>query len=128
MDTITIPAGGGTPEMVLDFANATFSFKGESYPEDVNAFYGKIVDTITGFVTSLSGGNVKMHMHLVYFNSSSTKVFHNLFQMLEAAMDSNAITAEVDWLYHEEDDMSLEFVEGFKDDFERIKFNLITVE
>ncbi len=126
MQTITIPAGQGTPEIILDFQNMSFSFKGESYPEDVNAFYNKILDTMKGFVTNLNGDTVKVVMHLVYFNSASTKVFHNMFQMLETAVDENGIVSEVDWIYHEEDDMSLEFVEGFKEDFETIRFNLIS--
>ncbi len=128
METINIAAGGGTPEIVLDFSNSRFSFTGESYPEDVNAFYGDIIDKMTSFIKSLKDGTVIIHMHLIYFNSASTKVFHNLFQMIENAVDLNSISAQVDWLYHEEDDMSLEFVNGFGEDFERIKFNLITVE
>ncbi len=126
MQTITIPAGQGTPEIVLDFQNKAFSFRGESYPEDVDSFYTKILDTMKGFVTNLQGETVRVVMHLVYFNSASTKVFHNMFAMLENAVDNNGIATEVDWLYHEEDDMSLEFVEGFKEDFETIRFNLIS--
>ena len=83
MQTITIPAGQGTPEIVLDLQNKAFSFKGESYPEDVDSFYTKILDTMKGFVTNLQGESVKVIMHLAYFNSASTKVFHNMFAMLE---------------------------------------------
>ena len=126
MQTIKIPAGQGTPEIILDFSNTTFSFTGESYPEDVNAFYGKILETIRAFVSNLNNDTVKVIMHLAYFNSASTKVFHNMFQILENTVDNKGIVAEVDWIYHEEDDMSLEFAEGFMEDFETIKFNLIS--
>lgn len=126
MQTITIPAGQGTPEIVLDFKNMIFSFKGESYPEDVNAFYSKILDTMKGFVSNLSGDTVRVIMHLAYFNSASTKIFYNMFKILESATDDRRIKSEVDWIYHEDDDMSLEFAEGFQEDFEVIKFNFIS--
>jgi len=125
MQTITIPAGQGTPEIILDFQNISFSFKGESYPEDVNAFYNKILDTMKKFLANLNGEMVKVVMHLTYFNSASTKVFYSMFGIMQRALDENGVASEVDWIYHKDDDMSLEYAEEFKEDFETIRFNLI---
>lgn len=128
MENVFLPAGAGTPEVLLNFEIGVFSFRGESYPEDVNAFYGSIMQSVSGYLSSLENGSIKVVMHLLYFNSASTKVFYNLFQTIEDFINKSGLLAEVDWLYHEEDDMSLEFANGFIEDFEQIKFNLITLD
>ncbi len=60
------------------------------------------------------------------FNSASTKVFYSMFRIMQSALDENGVASEVDWIYHKDDDMSLEYAQEFKDDSETIKFNLIS--
>jgi hypothetical protein len=121
--TAIIEATDATPKIILDFVSHNILISGESYPEDVNIFYGPIIEQIDGYLKSTQGQTINIDINLKYFNSSSNKIFYNLFQMLENVTEHNAIV--VNWRYAEEDDMSLETGESFKEDVEHITFNLI---
>lgn len=118
-----IEATEATPRVVLDFAAQNISFKGESYPEDVNAFYGDIMRAISTHLKASNNASIVVDMDLKYFNSSSTKIFYNFFEMLEVASEKNSII--VNWHYAEEDDMALETGESFQEDLERVRLNLV---
>ncbi|MEY4504472.1 MAG: hypothetical protein RL154_766 [Pseudomonadota bacterium] len=122
--TVIIEATDATPKVILDFVSHNILISGESYPEDVNIFYGPIIEQIDGYLKSTQGQTIHIDINLKYFNSSSNKIFYNLFQMLESATENNTIV--VNWRYAEEDDMSLETGESFKEDVEHLTFNLIS--
>ena len=118
-----IEATDSTPKILLDFSSHLIAIVGESYPEDVNAFYGEIMKNVNDYLASTSGANIVVDINLKYFNSSSTKVFYNFFQALEAATEGNSVT--INWRHAEEDDMSLETGEGFAEDLEHVTFNFL---
>lgn len=123
MDTLAIAATDRSPEIRFDFQSRTLSLRGESYPEDVAAFYGPVLGDLEAFLKRLEGEAVVFDIALVYFNSSSAKALMNLFFMLEAAAEAgNAIT--VNWHYAEDDDTMQEFGEDFAEDLAQVTFNL----
>ena len=63
-------------------------------------------------------------MDIVYFNSSSSKLFFDLFDIVEEAQEEGH-TITVNWLYDAENENALEAGEDFKEDFESLDFNLI---
>jgi hypothetical protein len=63
-------------------------------------------------------------MEIIYFNSSSSKLFFDFFDILDEAR-KNGCTIEVNWYYDKENESSLEAGEDFKEDFEDLTFNLI---
>ena len=63
-------------------------------------------------------------MDIIYFNSSSSKLFFDLFDLLEEAHD-NGKEIMIHWLYDTENENALEAGEDFKEDFESLNFNLI---
>lgn len=121
----TIPATVTTPKIVLDTQNNLFSFEGESYPEDVNAFFDPIILPLKTHLKNLQDADIQFDFFLTYFNSASTKVFFNLFALLEEITEFNNVT--VNWKHHEEDDTAEEFGQEFKEDLDNVRFNFIAI-
>ena len=77
----TIPATVTTPKIVLDTHTNVYSFEGESYPEDVNAFFDPIMVPLKTHLKNQQDSNIQFDFFLTYFNSASTKVFACLLVM-----------------------------------------------
>ena len=54
MSELNIAATERTPEIQLSAANGVFSMKGESFPEDVSAFYGQVIVAVDQMAASLA--------------------------------------------------------------------------
>ena len=127
MDPLKIPATTNTPEVDFDFSTNNFSLKGESHPEDVNAFYQPIMEALEAHLESIDNKNFDFVFEFIYFNSSSAKVVMTLMEMLdEAAEDGSAV--KVRWIYDPEDDNMLELGEEFGEDLEHATFELVAQE
>lgn len=124
MQTI-IPATTTTPKITIDKNQNFFSFEGEAFPEDVKAFFDPIILPIESHLRGLNDAQVKFKFFLTYFNSASTKVFFNLFNLLEEVSEFNTIT--VDWKFHAEDDTAEEFGKEFQEDLSNVDFNFIAI-
>ena len=123
MDNIKIEASERAPAVDFDFAANTFSLSGESYPEDVTAFYGPLVEKLETHLDGLDGGAVTFNFAFIYFNSSTAKVLMGLFDTLdEAAEGGNTVT--INWSYEADDDNMEELGEEFAEDLEHATFNL----
>ena len=64
-----------------------------------------------------------VNIELYYFNSSSSKVLMNFFEVLDKAAEQGC-NITVNWIYEEEDEDSLEFGEEFAEDVDHLTFNL----
>lgn len=127
MDNLYIEATKYSPEILFDFKKLDLSIKGESYPENTAEFYAPVFDWLGKFYTQNVKGAVTVNIQIVYFNSSTSKVFMDLFDSLEEFFQQgNDIT--VNWLYIEEDDNILEYGEEFKEDLQDLPFNLVPIE
>ncbi len=112
-----------TPQIDLDPNNRKLQLKGKSYPEDTFDFYAPMMDWIKNYFSQESLEKTIVELEIIYFNSSSSKLFFDFFDILAAA--SNRHNIEVNWLYHEENESAFEAGEDFKEDFGSLKFNLI---
>jgi len=54
MSELHITATDRTPEIRLSIDEGVFSMKGESFPEDVSAFYGQVIVAIDQLAVGLS--------------------------------------------------------------------------
>ena len=62
-------------------------------------------------------------LHLTYFNSSSSKVLLDIFDLLdEAGENGNKIV--IHWLYDKGNETLQEYGEEFQEDFENVEFLL----
>lgn len=93
-----------TPYVSLNPETGVCEITGKSYPENVAYFYNRVIDWFEEY-TFLGEKDIVLNMHLTYFNSSSQKIFTEIFSKL---MDATNFKVTVNWHYDEEDDEILE--------------------
>ncbi len=127
MEPLKIDATDRSPAIDFDFEALKFSVRGESYPEDVTAFYGPILDKFASCLEQAGEKAVEFNFELIYFNSSSAKVIMGIFDQLEeCAADGADVT--INWHYDEEDDTMEELGEELAEDLEAAKFNMKVID
>ena len=124
MENLKIDATNYTPEIVLNAEEGTISLVGKSYPENTFEFYKPVMEWLEEYFEGDGTDNTVVNMEIIYFNSSSSKLFFDLFDLLEEASANNAI--EINWIYDEENESALEAGEDFIEDFEDLKINLVS--
>ena len=123
MDNIFIKQGTRSPEVTFDFSQNVFEIKGESYPEDVNEFYGNIMDKLEKHLSDSSDAHIKFLFEFIYFNRKKKKILMTLFELLDEAA-SKGNTVEITWRYERDDDNMQELGEEFSEELEHASFNL----
>jgi hypothetical protein len=120
MENLKLEETKYTPAISLD-TNGTISMIGKSYPENTFEYYQPVMNWVEEYFGS---GNTKLtvNMEITYFNSSSSKLFFDFFDLLE---ENNNDDLVINWIYDEENETALEAGEDFKDDFENLTINLV---
>jgi len=124
MENINIEATRFTPGISFDSKSNLFKIRGESYPENTADFYSPVFFWIENYIEQLENQSFTIDIELFYFNSSSSKILLDLFDLLEAAAKKGKHIT-VNWIYEDDDEESLEFGEEFQEDFNAVHFNLI---
>jgi hypothetical protein len=121
MENLIIEETKYTPNINLDI-NGTVSIVGKSYPENTFEFYAPVMEWLG---TYFEEGNKKLtlNMEITYFNSSSSKLFFDMFDLLD---ENNSDELVINWIYDEDNESALEAGEDFKDDFEDLTINFVT--
>lgn len=112
-----------TPKVQLDGEKGEITFIGKSYPENTFEFYTPILSWIEEYFSHNAQNNTTINMEIIYFNSSSSKLFFDFFDIIDEASKNNDII--INWIYDEENDSALEAGEDFIEDFEDLNFNLV---
>ena len=94
MANLKIAATDRSPEVDFDFANHALRIKGESYPEDVAAFYGPVFSALDDYLAGLATGPARFDFELIYFNSSSARAIMSLLEKLEDAAARGASVSD----------------------------------
>ena len=115
MSELHITATDRTPEIRLSIDEGVFSMKGESFPEDVSAFYGQVIVAIDQLPVAVKKP-MSVDISMVYINSSSIKAMFRIFEGFEALRNGGQ-SVSVRWHYQEDDDIMQELGEDFKDRF-----------
>jgi hypothetical protein len=124
MENLQIEATKSSPKIDFNAQTNILSIEGESYPENTSQFYQKVFEWLDEYLENLQDEEVIINMELIYFNSSSSKVLMDIFDILEeASEDDKNIT--VNWIYDEDNDAALEYGEEFAEDIESLTFNLV---
>jgi len=126
MNNLEIPKTKTTPEIFFNFSTNELSIKGESFPENTSAFYAPVFEWLEEYINALTDQVVIVNIELVYFNSSSSKVLMDLFDMLEEAVQ-NGKEITVRWRYDEDNEMAAEYGEDFMEDLEDLPFQLVEI-
>lgn len=115
MSDLHIAATDRTPEIELSADKGIFSMRGESFPEDVAAFYGQVIMAIDALASSIQGP-LKVDVAMVYINSSSIKAMFRIFEGLENVR-KHGHPLTITWHFQDDDDIMEELGEDFKDRF-----------
>ena len=109
-----------TPEVTLN-PNGNISFVGKSYPENTFEFYEPIRNWIEEYFDNPQK-TTNINFHIIYFNSSSSKFFFDLFDIFELSSSKSDII--INWIYDKENESAIEAGEDFIEDFEDLNINL----
>jgi SiaC family regulatory phosphoprotein len=123
MEKFERAASDRSPEIDFDFPKHHLRIRGESYPEDVNSFYGPVLEALEAYLRELGRGTCRVDFELLYFNSSSAKAIMTLLERLDDAAARGA-SVTIYWHYDEEDDTMEELGEEFSEDLEHAAFHL----
>jgi hypothetical protein len=115
MSDLNIAATDRTPEIQLSVEQGIFSMRGESFPEDVAAFYGQVILAIDSLSSSMPRP-LAVNVAMVYINSSSIKAMFRIFEGLEN-IRKNGQSISITWHFQDDDDIMQELGEDFKDRF-----------
>ncbi len=117
-----IAATDRTPAISLTHEPLMLSILGESFPEDVSAFYGEIISAINQLATTTKG-KLEVEMAMVYINSSSIKAMYRIFEGIDAYRQAGN-EVQVTWKAEADDDIMQELGEDFKDRFQALNFTV----
>ncbi len=124
MNNLNIEETKYTPKIDLNYEKGTVSIVGKSYPENTFEFYEPVMKWLEEYFKSNAKETTSIDFEIIYFNSSSSKLFFDLFDLLEENKKTNNII--INWIYDEENESALEAGEDFQEDFETLKINLIS--
>jgi hypothetical protein len=122
MENLSFEATKYTPEINLD-ANGTISLVGKSYPENTFEFYAPVMEWLEKYFETAPADKTIVNIEIIYFNSSSSKLFFDFFDLLEENAQENSI--EINWIYDEENESAEEAGEDFMEDFEDLNIKLV---
>lgn len=122
LENITIQETQYTPYIELNSYTKQVVITGKSYPENTFEFYEPVMNWIKNYIANEENDKLEVKMEIIYFNSSSSKLFFDLFDVLYEASKSIQIT--IDWICDEENECAIEAGEDFKEDFEDLKFDI----
>lgn len=123
MENLTIEATKYTPEINLDANSGVLSISGKSYPENTFEFYEPVMKWIEDYFDGNAKDETKVNLEIIYFNSSSSKLFFDLFDLIEEVNEEHNIS--INWIYDKENESAQEAGEDFQEDFENLTINLI---
>jgi len=124
MENLSIQETKYTPQIELNKDTGIISMEGKSYPENTFEFYEPVMKWLEVYFDGNAQEKTTVNLEIIYFNSSSSKLFFDLFDLLEEASEEHSI--QINWIYDEENESALEAGEDFKEDFETLTINLLT--
>jgi hypothetical protein len=121
MQELYITASQYTPEIRMNSQTATIEITGKSYPENTFEFYTPVLEWLEEYFQNPKEETL-FNMEIIYFNSSSSKLFFDLFDLLEEHISNSKIT--IYWIYDVENETAQEAGEEFQEDFENLNIIL----
>ena len=122
MENLIIEETKYTPQICLE-TSGVISMTGKSYPENTFEFYAPVMKWLEEYFDGNAAEKTVVNMEIIYFNSSSSKLFFDFFDLLDENSKDNKI--EVNWIYDEENESAQEAGEDFIEDFEDLAINLV---
>jgi len=122
MEKLHIEATKYTPEIDLDHSGV-LSMVGKSYPENTFEFYESTMQWTREYFETSAASVTTVNLEITYFNSSSSKLFFDFFDLLDEVSSSHTI--KINWIFDEENESAEEAGEDFIEDFEDLDIKLV---
>ncbi len=126
MEPLLLEQSKSTPFVLLDPLTGVCVITGECYPENAGKFFGPIFVWLKEYLSSDSNPGLQLDIHMNYFNSSSSKAFMNLFELLEESTSAGRRVC-VNWKFDSENEPILEAGEEFREELSSVVFKLVPV-
>ena len=127
MNDIYIAATSDSPEVDFKFSSNLLNISGESYPENACEFFRPLLQALDSYLKSISKADIVFNFQLTYFNSASTKMIYNIFELLNESVHANTNHIVLNWYHDEEDDTILEFGLDVQEDFQFLDFRPMVI-
>lgn len=123
MENFYIKAANFIPEINFIAESGELSISGESYHEYTQEFYQPVFEWLRNYLAT-PGRTITFNFKMYYYNTSSSRRFLEIFDMLEDYQNNHNGTMIINWYYKENDLDMLESGEEYAEDT-GLKFNLI---
>lgn len=124
MENFLIKGSTYIPTINFDAQNNVLEISGESYHEYTIEFFQPIFEWLNNYLVEPNRSFV-FNFKMTYFNTSSSRRFLEIFDLLENYVKNKSGKVEVNWYYKEGDLDMLESGEEYDDDVD-LKFNFIS--
>lgn len=125
MKDLFIEATKSTPHVNFNAGSGLLKIQGESFPENAGKFYSPVLEWLKGYLGN-SPKKTILEMEIIYFNSSTSKIFLTIFDFLEKEVISGK-DIEVHWRCSEENEIAIECGEEFQEDLTDLPFKIILI-
>ena len=102
MERLEIEPSKMTPKVILDKEQRIFCIEGNSMPENPTQFYNPILDWVKECIKD-SKTKIVFDFKIQYFNTSSSKMFLCLLELMESAA-SKGVEISINWHFANGDD------------------------
>ena len=123
MENLNLEATEYTPKIILDASQNLIDIRGDSFPENTFDFYKPITNWIEKYFQDESK-SVTINFEINYFNSSSSQLFFDIFDIFEDASKNNH-TLKINWIYNTNNESAEEAGEDFSEEFESLSINMV---
>ena len=112
MEPLLIAQTNETPEVALSAADGKFTFAGKSYPENVNEFYGNVLEYVRSYSINPKE-KTSLEFNWLYYNTATAKMIVKIIMELKA-VKTNGKDFEIKWFCKANDELMLEKGEELK--------------
>lgn len=107
-----IPDSPYYPEVNFDASTGVCVIEGESYMEEAYKFYMQLLNWMKEF-TIEEGNAVTFNVKLTYFNTNSSRLLLDMFDILKKSVDAGN-KVDINWYFEEDDPDIKDEVEDFE--------------
>jgi len=125
MENLFIKADTFIPEINFNAQTGELNISGESYHEYTLEFYQPVFNWLTEYLKT-PGRNIVLNFCMSYYNTSTSRRFLEMFDMLEEYQEQGKGIVTVNWYYSPEDVDMKESGEEYAEDV-NLNFNLIAL-
>lgn len=125
MVALKILASDSNPSINFDPKKERFEIRGNSMPENTSAFYEPLISWLDKYAEK-PNPKTEFTFRMNILNTSSTKLFIDIFKMINKIVDSGYSEVNVVWFYNYGDDDIQEVGLDFKE-FSKAPFELVAI-